>query len=164
VHHSPADADAQQTARSLAETASAVIRVVTDRRGLSFTAASTLARLEREGPVRLTLLAVAEGVTQPSMTQLVQRLERQGLARRISDEGDGRVTLVAITDAGRAVLTARRRARDARLADLVATLPDDDQRALDAAMRIAAPLVQRMLADDRQQEPLPERRDTGSEL
>ncbi|MEW2160679.1 MarR family transcriptional regulator [Streptomyces sp. NPDC007189] len=130
---------------------------------MSFTAASTLARLEREGPVRLTVLAVAEGVTQPSMTQLVQRLERQGLARRISDEGDGRVTLVAITDAGRAVLSTRRQARDARLADLVATLPDDDQRALDAAMRIVAPLVQRMLADHRQPEPLPEGRDTGSE-
>ncbi|WKE73414.1 MarR family transcriptional regulator [Streptomyces sp. WP-1] len=162
----------QQTAQSLAETASAVIRVVTDHRDLSFTAASTLARLEREGPVRLTLLAAAEGVAQPSMTQLVQRLERQGLVMRVDDAVDGRVTLIAVTDAGREVLAARRRSRDARLADLMAGLPDDDRRALADAMRVVAPLVQRMLSDTaRSAQPpqpaqpalQPERPDTGSD-
>ena len=152
----------QQTAQSLADTAAAVIRVVTDHRDLSFTAASTLARLERAGPVRLTLLAAAEGVAQPSMTQLVQRLERQGLIMRVGDAVDGRVTLIGISDAGREVLAARRRSRDARLADLMATLPDEDQRALAAAMRVVAPLVQRMLTDDAQPSLLPERPDTGS--
>ncbi|MGA4932551.1 MarR family winged helix-turn-helix transcriptional regulator [Streptomyces incarnatus] len=156
----------------MAETASAVIRVVTDHRDLSFTAASTLARLEREGPVRLTLLAAAEGVAQPSMTQLVQRLERQGLVMRVDDAVDGRVTLIAVTDAGREVLAARRRSRDARLADLVAGLPDDDRRALADAMRVVAPLVQRMLSDTaRSAQPpqpaqpalQPERPDTGSD-
>ncbi|MGZ0200839.1 MarR family winged helix-turn-helix transcriptional regulator [Streptomyces sp. RM1] len=135
---------------------------MTDHRDLSLTAASTLARLEREGPLRLTLLAAAEGVAQPSMSQLVQRLERQGLIMRVGDAVDGRVTLIGISDAGRDVLAARRRSRDARLADLMATLPDDDQRALAEAMRVAAPLVQRMLTDDAQSAPQPERRDTGS--
>ncbi|MEV7502551.1 MarR family winged helix-turn-helix transcriptional regulator [Streptomyces sp. NPDC093018] len=161
----------QQTAQSLAETASAVIRVVTDHRDLSFTAASTLARLEREGPVRLTLLAAAEGVAQPSMTQLVQRLERQDLVMRVDDAVDGRVTLIAVTDAGREVLAARRRSRDARLADLMTGLPDDDRRALAEAMRVVAPLVQRMLtgtaksarpAQPAQPALQPERPDTGS--
>ncbi|MGW4566049.1 MarR family winged helix-turn-helix transcriptional regulator [Streptomyces sp. NPDC004561] len=163
MDHSSEDADARQTARALAETASAVIRVVADRRGMSFTTACTLARLEREGPLRLTLLAAAEGVAQPSMTQLVQRLERQGLVQRIGDECDGRVTLVAISDTGREVLAERRQARDAGLADLVAALPDDDRRALGAAMRVVAPLVQRMLADAPRPTPLTERRDDGSE-
>jgi DNA-binding MarR family transcriptional regulator len=115
---------------------------------MSFTAASTLARLEHEGPVRLTALAVAEGVAQPSMTQLVQRLERQGLARRVGDPDDGRVTLVAITDAGRHELAERRRMRDSHLADLLAALPAEEQQALGAAMRTALPLVQRMLEGD----------------
>ncbi|MGQ5638930.1 MULTISPECIES: MarR family winged helix-turn-helix transcriptional regulator [unclassified Streptomyces] len=163
MDHSSEDPDARQTARALADTASAVIRAVADRRGMSFTAASTLARLEREGPVRLTLLAAAEGVTQPSMTQLVQRLERQGLVLRVGDEADGRVTLVAISDTGRQVLAARRKARDAGLADLVAALPDDDRRALGAAMSVVAPLVQRMLANGPQPIPPPERQDNGSE-
>ncbi|SEE19360.1 MULTISPECIES: MarR family winged helix-turn-helix transcriptional regulator [Streptomyces] len=152
----------QQTAQLLAETAAAVIRVVTDHRDLSLTAASTLARLEREGPLRLTLLAAAEGVAQPSMTQLVQRLERQGLIMRVGDAVDGRVTLIGISDAGRDVLAARRRSRDARLADLMAALPDDDQRALTEAMQVVAPLVQRMLTDDAPSVLQPERRHTGS--
>lgn len=151
-----------ETARALAEVASAVVRTLTGRRDMSFTTASTLARLEREGPVRLTALAAAEGVTQPSMTQLVQRLERQGLVERVEDPGDGRVTLVTVTDAGRALLAERRRARDARLADLLVCLPEEDQQALGAALRTALPLVQRMLGHDTQPRPLPEEQHTGS--
>ncbi|MFD3314112.1 MarR family winged helix-turn-helix transcriptional regulator [Streptomyces sp. NPDC058694] len=154
----------QETARALADLASVVVRAVTDRRGMSFTAASALARLEREGPARLTALAAAEGVTQPSMTQLVQRLERQELALRIDDPEDGRVTLVAITDTGRAVLAERRQERDTRLAALLSSLPDKEQQALATAMRTALPLVQRMLQDDgTQQSPLLEPGSTGSE-
>src|SRR3954470_19129395 len=52
------------------------------RGGLSLTAAATLAHLQRSGPARLTELAVAEGVSQPSMTTLVARLADQGLVRR----------------------------------------------------------------------------------
>jgi DNA-binding MarR family transcriptional regulator len=130
---------------ALAEVAGAVIRSLVDRRGMSFTTASTLGRLEREGPVRLTVLAAAEGVAQPSMTQLVQRLENQGLATRVSDPDDGRVTLVAITDAGREVLTERRRERDARLVRLLATLSKEEQQELASAVRTALPLVRRMV-------------------
>lgn len=137
----------EDIAGALAEVAGAVIRSLADRQGMSFTTASTLSRLEREGPVRLTALAVAEGVAQPSMTQLVRRLENQGLATRISDPGDGRVTLVAITDSGRAVLAERRRERNARLGRLLATLSEDERRALGSAMRTALPLVRR-IADE----------------
>ena len=37
------------------------------------------------------------------MTQLVGRMEREGLVVRLIDPEDGRATLVAITDAGRAL-------------------------------------------------------------
>ncbi|WP_435860797.1 MarR family winged helix-turn-helix transcriptional regulator [Streptomyces spiralis] len=151
-----------ETARALAETASAVIRAVTDRRDMSFTTASTLARLEREGPARLTALAVAEGVAQPSMTQLVQRLERRGLVRRVDDPADGRVTLVAVTDAGRELLAERRRLRDSRLADLLEALPAEEQQALGEAVRTALPLVRRMLEGAAGPRHLPTRHDTGS--
>ena len=137
----------EEIAGALAEVAGVVVRSLADRRGMSFTTASTLGRLEREGPVRLTALAAAEGVAQPSMTQLVQRLEGQGLAVRVSDPGDGRVTLVAITDAGREVLVERRRERNTRLAHLLATLSEDERRALGSAMRTALPLVQRMVEE-----------------
>lgn len=101
---------------------------------ISLTAASTLRRLEREGPRRLTELACAEGVTQPAMTQLVQRLERDGLADRAADPADGRVVLVRVTEAGAELLARRRVARAERLAAHLAELSDDDQALIAAAL------------------------------
>ena len=51
-------------------------RFLTDRADMSASAAFALNRVCREGPTRLTALAAKEGVSQPSMTQLIQRLER----------------------------------------------------------------------------------------
>lgn len=123
-------------------------------RDISFTTASTLARLELEGPRRLTSLATDEGVAQPSMTQLVQRLERQGLVERNRDPGDKRVVWVGITDAGRRLLADRRAQRARELADLLATLPAEEEAALTAAVLAALPVIRR-LAESRAAEPLP---------
>ncbi|MET8446726.1 MarR family winged helix-turn-helix transcriptional regulator [Streptomyces sp. NPDC005209] len=126
---------------------------------MSLTTASALGRLDREGPIRLTALAAAEGIARPSMTALVQRLENQGsLASRVGHPEDGRVRLVAVTDAGRRLLAERRRAHRARVADMPATLPEQDVRALGQAMRTALPIVQRML----QAAPQPRVPGTGS--
>lgn len=102
--------------------------------GLSLTAAATLTTLERSGPCRLTALAAHEGVTQPAMTQLVGRLENQGLAERCADPADGRAVHVQISPAGRDLLTRRRAARAARLSSLLARLSPADQAALAAAL------------------------------
>lgn len=101
---------------------------------MSLTSASTLSTLERGGPRRVTDLAVVEGVTQPSMTLLVGRLERAGLVERTKDPSDKRVALVAITDAGRAVLVSRRRAGAEAFDQLIGKLPPDDAAALAAAL------------------------------
>lgn len=66
------------------------VRFLTDRAELSASAAFSLNRVCREGPIRLTTLAAKEGVSQPSMTQLIQRLERAGLVTRLADPDDGR--------------------------------------------------------------------------
>jgi DNA-binding MarR family transcriptional regulator len=104
--------------------------------GLSLTAASTLGRLERDGGHRLTDLAVREGVTQPAMTQLVSRLEREGLALRVSDPQDGRVVLVEATDAARELLHHRRAERAGRMNELLATLSPQEQHAIEAALPV----------------------------
>ncbi len=104
--------------------------------GMSLTAASTLHRIERDGPRRLTELAGLEGVTQPAMTQLVSRLERNGLANRRADPEDGRVVLVEITAAGAAVVRHRREARARGLADLLANLTPAERRKIGAAMAV----------------------------
>src|SRR5690348_9275886 len=129
---SDAQPNGDQTAAFLEQLAVLAVRHLTPR-DISFTTASTLGRLARGGPARLTALATDEGVSQPSMTQLVQRLERQGLVRRTSDPADRRVVLVAVTDAGRELLADRRQARTERLAALLAALPDEDRQALAAA-------------------------------
>jgi DNA-binding MarR family transcriptional regulator len=102
-------------------------------RDLSLTTASTLATLDRDGPQRLSDLAVREGVTQPSMTALVSRLERDGLATRGADPSDGRAVVVTLTDAGRDVLVERRTRRASRLAALLDHLEPDERAAIDAA-------------------------------
>jgi len=101
---------------------------------LSSTAAFTLGRLVRDGSSRLTDLATLEHVSQPAMTQLVSRLEAQGLAERFSDPGDARVANVRVTPAGEALVERRRAARAARLTELYRTLSPAHQAALAAAM------------------------------
>jgi DNA-binding MarR family transcriptional regulator len=109
---------------------------------MSLTAASTLRRLHQDGPQRLSDLAVRERVTQPAMTQLVTRLERDGLAERRADPHDARVVLVRITAGGSAVLRERRAARTTQLDALIATLPGADRERILAAtpalLRLAA--------------------------
>ncbi len=110
-------------------------------RGLSLTALSTLATIERTGPRRLTDLAAGEGVTQPSMSALVTQLERAGLVERQSDAGDGRVVRVAITSAGQEHLSTLRRAA----ASVFDVLIDKLTSAEAASLRAALPAFGRML-------------------
>jgi DNA-binding MarR family transcriptional regulator len=110
------------------------LRRLTPRDGLSLTAASTLRRLVRSGPQRLCDLYAPEGITQPAMTQLVTRLEREGLAERGSDPADGRVVTVTITEVGRAVVERRRRGNADALAERLDRLPAEDRAAILAAL------------------------------
>lgn len=101
---------------------------------LSLPAASVLARLVREGPQRLTELAGHEGVSQPGMTQLVSRLERDGYALRTPSPDDGRVVMVEVTDVGRAVVAQRREERASALREMLGRLEPADRRAIRAAL------------------------------
>jgi DNA-binding MarR family transcriptional regulator len=131
-------------AAGLDELAHLAVRNAVTPRDISFTTASTLSRLERLGPHRLTTLAVDEGVAQPSMTQLIQRLEQQGLFERNRDAADRRVVRVAITDAGRALLVRRRKSRANQMAELLAGLDPQEEAALSAAVLAAIPVMRRL--------------------
>jgi len=109
---------------------------------LSLTAAMVLARLTRDGPQRLTDLAAGEGLSQPGMTQLIGRLERDGLVRRTASTADRRGVLVAITGAGRALVERRRAERAAALHELLGRLDADDQAAIAGALPALARLVE----------------------
>jgi DNA-binding MarR family transcriptional regulator len=109
--------------------------------GTSLTGRAVLASLDDDSPVRLTALATANGVSQPAMTQLVSRLEREGLATRLIDPDDGRATLVSISEAGSALRTQLHQSLDARLVELLSTLSPEEEAALGLAMRVALPLL-----------------------
>lgn len=131
--------DLSRPASDLLELVTLVVKGVSGRRDLSLTAVATLSSLDRDGPQRITTLAIAEGVSQPSMTQLIQRLEQRGLVARGSDPADGRVALVTVTDQGRAALAARRKRNADRIAGLLGDLPEPDVQALADALAAVLP-------------------------
>ncbi|MGP9616097.1 MarR family winged helix-turn-helix transcriptional regulator [Arthrobacter sp. AOP36-A1-22] len=99
----------------------------------SLTVYSALASLKRHGDARLTALAAHEGVSQPSMTQAVGRLKREGLVQQVPDPSDGRAVLISITDTGLAALAARSQRRSEGVAELLAALDATDQHSIIAA-------------------------------
>ncbi len=133
--------DLDRSANDLLDLVALVIRGLSGNRDLSLTAVATLGSLAQLGPQRITTLAAAEGVSQPSMTQLVQRLEQRGLVKRESDPSDGRAALVKLTDDGKDALAARRQ-RNARLiAKLLTDLPETDVDALSDALTVVLPAI-----------------------
>ncbi|HEX9030611.1 MAG TPA: MarR family transcriptional regulator [Streptosporangiaceae bacterium] len=138
--------DLSQRATDLLDLVALVIRGVSGNRELSLTSMAVLGSLQRSGAQRVTDLAAAEGVSQPSMTQLVQRLEQRGLVGRTSDPSDGRVALVSLTSQGVAALADRRRRNAARVADLLADLPEQDVRVLTDAIAAVLPGIRQRLA------------------
>ena len=144
MHNRVMDIDAP--AESLMIAVEQVVRYVRQNAiagGLSTAASSALARLGREGAHRLTELARAEGVSQPNMTQLVTRMERAGLVRRVADRHDGRAVLVEATDTGLEVFRQRRAERAQALDLLVEELTEPEQQ----AVKIALPALARAIQD-----------------
>jgi DNA-binding MarR family transcriptional regulator len=109
---------------------------------MSSTSVTTLSTLDLDGPLRITELAEREGVTQPGMSTVVNRLAASGYAERRADPNDGRVALVQITEAGRQVLDERHAARAEALTALIAELTAEHQRALADAVAALRALTQ----------------------
>ena len=144
----PTDEDAGDCVGELLDQAlDLTARFLSDRADLSASAAFAMNRVGREGPIRLTALAAKEGVSQPSMTQLIQRLERVGLVTRLADPDDGRAALIGITKHGQTLLDDRKRLRRERLTELLATLTPDEARALQVSARVAYPVLCRLIAN-----------------
>jgi DNA-binding MarR family transcriptional regulator len=74
-------------------------------------------------------------------------LEREGLVVRLIDPEDARATLVAITDAGRALRAELHQSAHERMAELLDRLSVDDQATLALAMRVAMPLLEQLTRD-----------------
>jgi DNA-binding MarR family transcriptional regulator len=136
--------DGEQIAAVLKKAAVLLVRHLNYGQGQSLTSSTVLALLDDEGPVRISALTAASGVSQPAMTELVARLQREGLVTRLSDPQDARATLVDITARGRARRVKLQKSVHDRLVALLDMLPAESRATLSLAMRVAAPLIDQL--------------------
>lgn len=71
-----------------------------------------LSTLRMRGRRTISALAECERVTAPSMTNMINALEEQGLVVRIPDDQDRRRVHVEITDAGQDIIDRTKQRRD----------------------------------------------------
>jgi DNA-binding MarR family transcriptional regulator len=113
---------------------------------LSRTEAGVLATLT-DGPRRITELAATEALAQPTVTQLVDKLETRDLVTRRRSGEDGRVVLVEITKAGEGALEEVRAEIRANMREALAGLPDTDLTELAHAAETLGVLLETLQPD-----------------
>jgi DNA-binding MarR family transcriptional regulator len=111
--------------------------------GLPPAQASVLSVLVFGGARTLSALADVEQVKAPTMTRIVDALERAGLAQRLPDADDRRKLSIAATVAGTRLIQQGRSRRVKALAQLLADLDRDERATLNAAIALLARLQTR---------------------
>jgi DNA-binding MarR family transcriptional regulator len=85
--------------------------------------------IARVGTLGVSAVAAEAGLSQPTVSRALPALERAGLVRRRPDHGDGRASLLALTDEGQSLVADTRAWLNTRLAELWAGLSVEEQRA-----------------------------------
>ena len=98
--------------------------------GLSLARTKVLMHLKEQGPTRQSVLANTFGLSPHSITDIVDGLERLGMAERRPDPTDRRAKLVAITDAGEASLDVANATRERLLTQVFGALSEADRATL----------------------------------
>jgi DNA-binding MarR family transcriptional regulator len=98
--------------------------------GLSLARTKVLRRLHDQGPTRQNVLAADLGLSPHTITDIVDGLERLGMAERRPDPTDRRAKLVAITDAGQAGLDVANATRERLLKQIFGALSEADRATL----------------------------------
>lgn len=95
--------------------------------GVSTPRSKVLFEVSRRGPVRLTDLARAVGITQGTASTLIDALAREGLIERQADDSDRRVTLLQTTAAGQRQAESWAAAYSSAAEEVFAVLSGADQ-------------------------------------
>jgi len=133
--------DVQPLAGELRVIAGRLMRRLRAEHGFPLSHGSVIGRLDRDGTTSIGALANAERVRPQSMTQTVADLEADGLVERRPDPGDGRRTLIDLTEAGRTRLAEDRAKREGWLARAIEReLSEGERRLLERAL----PLLERL--------------------
>jgi DNA-binding MarR family transcriptional regulator len=112
--------------------------------GLTPTQVSALATVGKNGPLRLSDLAAAEGIAPSTLTRLVTALEESGYLQRSAAPGDARSSVVSITPEGRKVIDRVREESTTMLAGMLAQLTPGQQTTIAAAL----PALEQMAGSD----------------
>lgn len=103
----------------------------------------TLLWLVRNRPgLSLRELAEEEGISAPSLSGHVDRLEAAGLLRRVRESGDRRRVELELTTTGRALLKRVRARRTSWLADRLEKLSEDERMSIEAALPALGALLE----------------------
>ncbi|HEU5385281.1 MAG TPA: MarR family winged helix-turn-helix transcriptional regulator [Streptosporangiaceae bacterium] len=94
--------------------------------------------LAAQGPQGTADLAAALAVNPSTATRMCDRLVRKGLVRRHRQAGDRRAVRIALTTAGRDLVTGVTRQRRAELARLLSALPPEEHKPVITAFRAFA--------------------------
>jgi DNA-binding MarR family transcriptional regulator len=113
---------------------------------IGLTQASTLLILRDSGPQRVTSLADAALVAQPTMSAVIIGMERLGWVRRDGHRTDRRAVVVCLTHEGENVVRELEAARSRALLADIETLPTEDLAALVAAL----PALRGIIAQEQQ--------------
>ena len=126
------DDDLHALGEDLVTTAGRILRWVpkSDTFTLSLAAARILARLNDNGPTRISELAVAERCSQPTITNHIKRLEAAGFVARKVDARDARAWMIEVTPRGHEELKLLRHSLGTGIEPYLAKMSRRDLKAL----------------------------------
>ena len=112
--------------------------------GLTPTRISVLLTVVREGRIRISALAAAEGLNPTMLSRAISRLSDEGLIARVSDDGDRRSAWVQSTAAGRRLAERMRRQRTSALNRALDGMPVADRQMIERALPALEGLAERL--------------------
>ena len=126
------DDDLHTLGEDLITTSARVVRWVpkSNEFTLSLAAARILARLNDNGPTRISELAVAERCSQPTITNHIKRMEAAGFVERRVDERDARAWMIELTTRGEKELQVLRDSLGTGIEPYLAKMSRRDLKAL----------------------------------
>jgi DNA-binding MarR family transcriptional regulator len=104
----------------------------------------TMAAFREDREYRMSELSKNASVTMPSMTEMVDNLERAGIAERIRDSQDRRVIKVRLTEKGKRLRKQFMDKRRHELKNILSNLSRDDRAELKYALAKAYTVLQRV--------------------
>ena len=110
------------------------LRRETDALGITSQQVTLLVLVRSRPGLSLRELADEEGISAPSMSGHVDRLEAAGLLRRVRSTDDRRRVGLELTRSGRVLLKRVRARRTTWLAERLERLPDDDREKIERAL------------------------------